>query len=56
MNKEQTPQPKHDDDDTLVYRNELLEEIARHLEHAFTAPFGADTIASFAIFIRSMKE
>lgn len=55
MSNEQTPQPKHDDDDTLVYRNELLEEIAQHLEHKFTAPFGADTIASFAAYIRSMK-
>lgn len=49
------PQPKHDDDDTLCYRNELLEEIAQHLEHKFTVPFGADTIASFAAYIRSMK-
>ena len=55
MNKEQTPQPKHDDDDTLCYRNEVLEEIAQHLEHKFTVPFGADTIASFAAYIRSMK-
>lgn len=38
-----------------VYRNEVLEEIAQHLEHKFTVPFGADTIASFAAYIRSMK-
>ena len=48
-------QPKELDDDTLCYRNEVLEEVAAHLEHKFTAPFGADTIASFAAYIRSMK-
>ena len=49
------PQPKELDDDTLCYRNEVLEEVAAHLEHKFTAPFGADTIASFAAYIRGMK-
>ena len=49
------PQPKELDDDTLCYRNEVLEEVAAHLEHKFTVPFGADTIASFAAYIRGMK-
>ena len=48
-------QPKELDDDTLCYRNEVLEEVAAHLEHKFTVPFGVDTIASFAAYIRSMK-
>ena len=38
-----------------VYRNEVLEEVAHELEHFFTVPFGADTIASFAVYIRGMK-
>ena len=49
------PQPKELDDDTLCYRNEVLEEVAAHLEHKFTVPFGADTIASFAADIRGMN-
>ena len=49
------PQPKELDDDTLCYRNEVLEEVAAHLEHKFTVPFGTDTIASFAAYIRGMK-
>ena len=49
------PQPKELDDDTLCYRNEVLEEVAAHLEHKFAVPFGADTIASFAAYIRGMK-
>ena len=48
-------QPKELDDDTLCYRNEVLEEVAAHLEHKFTVPFGTDTIASFAAYIRGMK-
>ena len=36
-------------------RNEVLEEVAHHLEQKFTAPFGEDTIASFAAYIRGMK-
>jgi len=34
-------------------RNEVLEEVAKEVER-FTA-FGPDTIASFAVYIRSMK-
>lgn len=38
-----------------VYRNEIIEEVATELEQRFTLPFGEDTIASFAVFIRGMK-
>ena len=48
-------QPKELNDDTLCYRNEVLEEIAAHLEKKFSLPFGEDTIASFAAYIRGMK-
>lgn len=37
-----------------VYRNEVIEEVAKALEE-FTIPFGQDTINSFATFIRDMK-
>ncbi len=37
-----------------VYRNEVIEEVAKALEE-FTIPFGQDTINSFATFIREMK-
>lgn len=47
--------PQHDDDDVMCYRNDVLEEVAAHLEHKFTRAFGEDTIASFAAFIRGMK-
>jgi hypothetical protein len=57
----------NDDDDTQDYvkdtvfthtfrqvvRNEALEEVAKEIEK-MTA-FGNDTIASFAVYIRSMK-
>ena len=43
-----------DDDDTLVYRNELLEEVALMIEQ-FKIPFAADTVASFAALVREMK-
>ena len=45
---------RDDDDDTLVYRNELLEEVAQVIEQ-FKIPFAADTVASFAALIREMK-
>ena len=45
---------KVDDDDTMVYRNELLEEVAQVIEQ-FKIPFAADTVASFAALIREMK-
>ena len=48
-------QPKHDDDDILCYRNDVLEEVAARLEFEFKIPFAQDTVASFAAFIRDMK-
>lgn len=36
-------------------RNAFLEEIADDLEKKFTGPFGRDTVASFAAYIRGMK-
>lgn len=36
-------------------RNAFLEEIADDLEKKFTGPFGRDTVASFATYIRGMK-
>jgi hypothetical protein len=38
-----------------VYRNEVIEEVAKALEE-FNIPFGQDTIASFAEFVRSLKK
>jgi hypothetical protein len=37
-------------------RNQVLEEVANELETRFTGPFGRDTVASFAVFIRGMKK
>jgi len=45
---------KVEDDDTMVYRNELLEEVAKVIEQ-FKIPFAADTVASFAALVREMK-
>lgn len=42
------------DDDTLCYRNDVIEEVAVAIEQ-FRIPFAADTVASFAAFIREMK-
>lgn len=42
------------DQELDVYRNDVLEEVARALE-GFCIPFGQDTINSFAAFVRSMK-
>lgn len=38
-----------------IVRNNALEEVAQHIEHKFNVPFGRDTIASFACYIRGMK-
>lgn len=38
-----------------VYRNDILEEVAREIEK-FTFAFGVDTVQSFAAFVRGMKE
>lgn len=54
---EQAPtkfRPSLDDDDTLCYRNDVLEEVAQVIEQ-FKIPFAADTVASFAALIREMK-
>ena len=45
---------KIDDDDTLCYRNDVLEEVALVIEQ-FKIPFAADTVASFAALVREMK-
>lgn len=37
-------------------RNQVLEEVANELETRFTGPFGRDTVASFATFVRGMKK
>lgn len=42
------------DDDTMCYRNDVLEEVAQVIEQ-FKMPFAADTVASFAALIREMK-
>ena len=36
-------------------RNAFIEEIADDLEKKFTGPFGRDTVASLAAYIRGMK-
>ena len=41
---------------THLHRNDVLEEVARELETKFNLPFGMDTVASFAVFVRSMKK
>jgi len=47
--------PRDGDAVLMATRDEVLEEIAQHLETKFTGPFGRDTVQSFAAFIRSMK-
>jgi len=37
-------------------RNRVIEEVATDLETKFTGPFGRDSVASFAAYIRSMKK
>lgn len=36
-------------------RNDVIEEVATELER-FTFAFGADTVASFTVFIRGLKD
>lgn len=43
-----------EDDDIMCYRNDVIEEVAKAIEQ-FHIPFAADTVASFAAFIRDMK-
>ena len=37
-----------------MYRNEVIEEVARAIEK-FKVPFSHDTVNSFAVFVRSLK-
>lgn len=37
-------------------RNAVIEEVANELMTKFTGPFGRDTVASFATFVRGMKK
>lgn len=41
-------------DELDAYRNDVIEEVALALEE-FTVPFGQDTVASFASYIRQLK-
>ena len=43
------------DDDTMCYRNDVIEEVAAKIEQEFKIPFAQDTVASFAAYIREMK-
>ena len=47
--------PRDGDAVLMATRNEVLEEVAVELETKFTMPFGRDTVASFAAFVRGMK-
>ena len=38
-----------------IFRNEVIEEVAAHLEKEFQIPFAQDTLDSFVIYIREMK-
>jgi hypothetical protein len=52
--KQSASQKRIVDDDTMCYRNDVLEEVALVIEQ-FKIPFCADTIASFAAMVRDMK-
>ena len=55
IERRQNAKPRRiDDDDTMVYRNDVLEEVAKVIEQ-FKIPFAADTVASFAALVREMK-
>ena len=54
LERRQKAKPRVLDDDTMCYRNELLEEVAQVIEQ-FKIPFAADTVASFAALVREMK-
>ena len=55
IERRQNAKPRRiDDDDTMVYRNDVLEEVALVIEQ-FRIPFAADTVASFAALVREMK-
>lgn len=42
--------------DLNPYRNMVIEEVAQEIERKFKFAFGLDTVASFATFIRGMKQ
>jgi hypothetical protein len=44
-----------DEQHPIWKRNQVIEEVAVELETKFTGPFGRDTVASFATYIRGMK-
>ena len=39
-----------------LIRNDVIEEIAQHLETKFAGPFGRSTVESFSMYIRGMKK
>jgi len=39
-----------------LIRNDVIEEIAQHLETKFTGPFGRSTVESFSMYIRGLKK
>ena len=47
--------PRDGDAVMMETRDEVLEEVAKHLETKFTGPFGRDTVQSFVAYIRGMK-
>lgn len=55
IERRQQQKPRHDDDDIMCYRNDVIEEVAARIEHEFKIPFAQDTVASFAAYIREMK-
>lgn len=54
IERKQQRQRVIDDDDTMCYRNDVIEEVAACIEQ-FTFAFGVDTVHSFAAFVRGMK-
>lgn len=54
IERKQQRQRVIDDDDTMCYRNDVIEEVATCIEQ-FTFAFGVDTVHSFAAFVRAMK-
>ena len=39
-----------------LIRNDVIEEIAQHLETKFAGPFGRSTVESFSMYIRGLKK
>ena len=55
LNRKLNQKAVQDDDDIMCYRNDVLEEVARRMEHEFKIPFAQDTVASFAAWVWEMK-